>query len=1200
MDLKSFFKRTAKRNCQDCINPDCPAGRADLEEFQIRVLNADLYDMSTNLLDQLVMEPDAKNCQWFMTEQDKPKPEKQEKIKSRKLGREIEFLQEQVKSLSQSLKALTEKPVETEKAGPAPDVTAQPEQTKFNRETLLNRKALDDLQNQVDDIRALTESKQVPESIIQDIEKLKQSFAKREKLDELAIRLEQLSSSTVDREALDELSETLNELRSRMADREHIEELASGLEQLQQGAADREDLSGVAEQLRELHSKSADRETLDDLAILVERLSETSADKDAVEELSKQVREVRSRFSDLEMLDEYIYQVNQVSQTSAKQELVDKIAEQVEDIGSRFTDREIFDKLAFQVKLLSSTSADIETVDKISEQVEDIRSRFTDRSLFDKLSVQVEKLSSSAAEREVVEKISEKLEDVRARFTERKLFDELSSTVEKLGFTAADKKAVQKISAKVDDIGSRFTDRKLFDELSSTVEKLGLISAEKIVVQKISKQVDDIQSKFTDRKQHEELNSRVKQLSASAAEKKVVDKISAQVDDIGSRFTDRKLFDELSSSVKKLGASAAEQKVVNKISAQVDDIRAKFTDRKLFDELSSEVKRLGSVSAERELVEEISAKLEDVSSRFIERVQFDKLAGQFKQLSTTSADRAQVSKVNQSVEQVSGRVGKVEAAHKSLGEILDREVPLSAAERERVDDLLDRYRELEQGATELRKLVTDSGLPVHIEQRLTSLEKRLVEFLCAVSGEDGVESLANVDGLDLLFERMSKVEDDRAELERQIRKAFENLTNYPLKELNGLKDKVAGLEKSHKQLDRVTKFLPVQVRKERRLATAAILTVLILISALMLGYWKWISAEASAPSPLKDELADYNAPNTVYDDAELWLEPPTLDIANQQFALTNGSADITGYAPGAVDAYLFLNNEQVATCTVENYGFSFAGISLDYGVNVIEVKVTDTKGNEASSMASILERMSRSAAKVRTSSVINRMRGPRGVPNLALTIDAGASSRRAEKILDVLREKGIITTFFLTGQFIERYPDIVKRIVMDGHEVGNHTYSHPHLTTYEQNRRHFTNAGVNKQLVERELIRTKQLFESLTGVSMVPWWRAPYGEQNPEIREWAKDAGFKHIDWTRTPTNHDMLDWVADESHKHYLDSRGLFKRLTNLDGGQSGKANGGIVLMHLGTERRKDYLDEILPGAIDNLRKRGYKFVTISRMFSD
>ena len=249
-------------------------------------------------------------------------------------------------------------------------------------------------------------------------------------------------------------------------------------------------------------------------------------------------------------------------------------------------------------------------------------------------------------------------------------------------------------------------------------------------------------------------------------------------------------------------------------------------------------------------------------------------------------------------------------------------------------------------------------------------------------------------------------------------------------------------------------------------------------------------------------------------------------------------------------------------------------------------------------MAQVIERLNQEVARVRETLGLDRMRGSRKSRMLALTIDAGSTNTRSEKILAILRAKGIKTTFFLTGQFIERYPDTVRQIVADGHEVGNHTYDHPHLTTYEQNRHQYTSPGITRELFQEQLLRTKKLFEDLTGKKMTPWWRAPYGEQNEEIRQWAEEIGFRHVDWTRTPVNFDMLDWISDPAADHYLEAESLYQRFLSIDCGPNG-ASGGIILMHLGSDRKRDFMDEVLPRAIDSLRERGYVFTNISSMFS-
>ncbi len=218
---------------------------------------------------------------------------------------------------------------------------------------------------------------------------------------------------------------------------------------------------------------------------------------------------------------------------------------------------------------------------------------------------------------------------------------------------------------------------------------------------------------------------------------------------------------------------------------------------------------------------------------------------------------------------------------------------------------------------------------------------------------------------------------------------------------------------------------------------------------------------------------------------------------------------------------------------------------------------------------------------------------------LAVTFDGGSEDGDAPDILDALTERGIKATVFLTGEFIRKHPDTVRRIVADGHEVGNHTMNHPHLTDFNASYRHKTLPGVDKDLIGRELKGAAELFKQATGKEMSPLWRAPYGEMNADIRRWAFEEGYVHIGWTydnKRKESLDTLDWVSDRTSKLYRTSFEIKRRILNF-GGNSDGARGGIVLMHLGTERKKDKASEVLGEILDALSGRGYRFVTVSEL---
>ncbi len=226
-------------------------------------------------------------------------------------------------------------------------------------------------------------------------------------------------------------------------------------------------------------------------------------------------------------------------------------------------------------------------------------------------------------------------------------------------------------------------------------------------------------------------------------------------------------------------------------------------------------------------------------------------------------------------------------------------------------------------------------------------------------------------------------------------------------------------------------------------------------------------------------------------------------------------------------------------------------------------------------------------------------RGPKDRMELSITFDGGGyEDNEALEILKVLRDRGIKTTIFLTGLFIKKYPWIVKEIVRDGHEVGNHTLDHPHLTEFAGRFTQKTLKGVDRKFVERELKETAALFKEATGTDMAPLWRAPYGEENAEIRRWAFDAGYAHVYWTygKNKESLDTLDWVDDASSRLYRSSQEIKKRILKF--GRNGDGvNGGIILMHLSTGRKTDRPSSMLGELIDDLMKRGYRFVKVSEL---
>ncbi len=217
---------------------------------------------------------------------------------------------------------------------------------------------------------------------------------------------------------------------------------------------------------------------------------------------------------------------------------------------------------------------------------------------------------------------------------------------------------------------------------------------------------------------------------------------------------------------------------------------------------------------------------------------------------------------------------------------------------------------------------------------------------------------------------------------------------------------------------------------------------------------------------------------------------------------------------------------------------------------------------------------------------LNLLRGPRGSRWVCLTFDGGSTAEVALDVLEALKERGILTTFFLTGGFIERYPEIVRRMNREGHEIGNHTQDHPHLAPGGRRDPRWT-----KDRFQQQLLQTDAAFLRLTGRPMDPYWRAPYGEHTAEIRRWAEELGYRHVGWSEGA---DTLDWATVKDRKLYRTGDAILDRLRGRMEKQDG--DGLIVLMHLGSGRpESDRPAKVLGPFLDQALDEGWNFVNIS-----
>ena len=185
---------------------------------------------------------------------------------------------------------------------------------------------------------------------------------------------------------------------------------------------------------------------------------------------------------------------------------------------------------------------------------------------------------------------------------------------------------------------------------------------------------------------------------------------------------------------------------------------------------------------------------------------------------------------------------------------------------------------------------------------------------------------------------------------------------------------------------------------------------------------------------------------------------------------------------------------------------------------------------------------------------------------IALTIDAAWNADKTEQILDTLDRYGIKATFFLCGVWVKAYPDMVKEIAARGHEIGNHSQTHPHMNR------------MSAEEIKKEISALDDEIERLTG-SRTKLFRAPFGEYNDTVVSTVRDSGHEIVQW-----NIDTVDWKEGRTPETILNA--VLPKL----------ASGSIILSH-----NNGYgIETYLPQLIEKAQSEGYRFVTISELLPE
>lgn len=202
---------------------------------------------------------------------------------------------------------------------------------------------------------------------------------------------------------------------------------------------------------------------------------------------------------------------------------------------------------------------------------------------------------------------------------------------------------------------------------------------------------------------------------------------------------------------------------------------------------------------------------------------------------------------------------------------------------------------------------------------------------------------------------------------------------------------------------------------------------------------------------------------------------------------------------------------------------------------------------------------------------------------IAFTFDGGGSLPPSKGVLEILAQTDTEATFFFTGAFVDKHPEYTKQVLESGHEIGNHTYSHPKLCVHTDPD---PLPEVSANFLKAELSKMSDALFKLCGVREKAIWRAPFGAINSWTNAWAYSAGYTHIFWT-----FDSNDWRIPDTRQPDWTEEEVLKRLQDFT---RDPPNGSIILFHIGVDYNHKGLKAGMIEVIKELKKRGYTFVRI------
>lgn len=209
------------------------------------------------------------------------------------------------------------------------------------------------------------------------------------------------------------------------------------------------------------------------------------------------------------------------------------------------------------------------------------------------------------------------------------------------------------------------------------------------------------------------------------------------------------------------------------------------------------------------------------------------------------------------------------------------------------------------------------------------------------------------------------------------------------------------------------------------------------------------------------------------------------------------------------------------------------------------------------------------------------------VRHIDFVFTAADKADGADRIISTLRKYNIKGGFFFTGEFFELYPDVVRRLVAEGHYVGSHSYGHLLYAPWGKR----DSMLVTRQEFEEDMFKSYKVLREF-GITDAPYFIPPYEHYNATISSWARQLGLQVINYTPgTLTNGDY----TTPGMSRYFSSKEILGKIREYERTDPDGLNGHIMLIHFGTDpSRTDKFYDKLPGLIRELRRKGYSFTPL------